>query len=809
MPNPVLPELLCPAGDMNALKAAVDCGADAVYLGYKAFGARASAVNFDAESLAAAVSYAHLYHARVHVTVNTLIKEGEMQAVEEAVASIRQCGADAVIVQDLGVAAYVREHFPDLALHASTQMGLSNASDALFARKYGFSRVVLARECSLAEIRNVVATGIETEVFAHGALCSGVSGRCLMSSMAGGRSGNRGRCAQPCRLRFRMGERSSALLSLRDLCTLPYLPEFVDAGVRSLKIEGRLKSPEYVAVVTGVYRNALDRIHAGQFDPDDPKPMEALLQIFNRGGFTRGHAFGAEDADMCAMDRVSHEGLPIGRVTQVKGSLANVKLGRPLHDGDSLQLRGRQAGDMRYAGHDMPAGSEATLRLRPGLTVESGAEVARLSDALQLEQARSHAPSPIPVTMNAAFAIGKPMQLTLSDGITAVSVWGDPVQPAQKRSATPEDVRKQLEKLGETPFVLPSADALTIQLEDGVFLPVSSLNDLRRNGAEALRRERALSFERLGREETLRLHSDAAGPRKAFGDDARTCEPACGVNRDPPAMAVVFSDPEEAHTLKAAGADRLIFEPLELAAEKLDHALKMLPDGCMVQLPPQISQASLNAALETLRAHADKLGGVIVGCVGQIDTVQGLPVWAGPGIPVTNRKAVDAVCALPVQGFHLWTEWSGEELLQLQPFPKPAYLKVYGREILMLLNHCPERAARGLNKGRNTCAICRENGMACGMKEPFLTDQKGYRFPLQRQVFPEGCLLRVLGALPTDLRAYRREILQLGAGMLLHFTTETTEEKISVIKAFDLLRRGMAPDKPAAATGGYWKRSVE
>ena len=809
MPYPVLPELLCPAGDMDALKAAVDCGANAVYLGYKAFGARASAVNFDAESLARAVSYAHLYHARVHVTVNTLIKESEMQAVEEAVTNIRQCGADAVIVQDLGVAAFVRECFPDLALHASTQMGLSNASDALFAREFGFSRVVLARECSLAEIRNVVATGIETEVFAHGALCSGVSGRCLMSSMAGGRSGNRGRCAQPCRMRFSMGERNSAMLSLRDLCTLQHLPEFVEAGVRSLKIEGRLKSPEYVAVVTCVYRNALDRIRNGSFDPEDPKPLEELLQIFNRGGFTRGHAFGAEDAELCAMDRVSHEGLPLGRVTRVKGALASVKLSRSLHDGDSLQLRGRQAGDMRYAGHDMPANSEATLRLRPGLTVEPGAEVARLSDALQLDKARSHAPAPIPISMNACFTKGKPMQLTLSDGISAVTVWGDTVQHAQKRCATPDDVRRQLEKLGETPFVLSATEGLNIQLEDGAFLPVSSLNDLRRNGTEALRNERVLAFDRQGRQDTLRFRTEKEEHRKQQVQCTRNSAAVCAGSSELPAIAVVFSSPEEAPALKEAGADVLIFEPLNLAAEKLDDALDTLPDGCMVQLPPQISQASLKAALDSIRAHADKLTSVVAGCVGQIGTVQGLPVWAGPGIPVTNRKAVDAVCALPVEGFQLWMEWSGEELLQLRPFPKPAYLKVYGREILMLLNHCPERAAKGLTKGRNTCGICRENGMACGMKEPFLTDQKGYRFPLQRQVFPEGCILRVLGALPTDLRTYRREILQLGAGMLLQFTTETTNEKISVIKAFDSLRNGSSPDKPSAATAGYWKRSVE
>ena len=361
--NHPVPELLCPAGSEEALHAAVDSGADAVYLGSKAFGARASAVNFDDETLARAVEYAHLHHARVHVTVNTLVKEKEFSGVRETLRAIAVARADAVIVQDLGVAALVRDEFPTLKLHASTQMALSNADDAVFARNFGYDRVVLARECSLDEIRRVAETGVETEVFAHGALCTAVSGRCLMSSMAGGRSGNRGRCAQPCRMRFEWNGREAAWLSLKDLCAYPALPELWDAGVCSLKVEGRLKSPEYVAVVTEVYRRALDDLAAGRFDPEDPAPMEKLRQIFNRGGFTRGHAGGAEDAAMCAPERVSHEGLPLGTITSVRGNLARVRLIRPLHDGDSLQLRQRQDDDLRYSGPETPAGQEAVLRL--------------------------------------------------------------------------------------------------------------------------------------------------------------------------------------------------------------------------------------------------------------------------------------------------------------------------------------------------------------------------------------------------------------------------------------------------------------
>ena len=802
MAHAVLPELLCPAGDLDALKAAVDCGADAVYLGYKAFGARASAVNFDSETLAEAVSYAHLHHARVHVTVNTLIKEHEFEAVRRALTEIRACGADAVIVQDLGVAAMVRDEFPELALHASTQMGLSNAADALFARRFGFTRAVLARECTLEEIRKVVATGIETETFAHGALCSGVSGRCLMSSMAGGRSGNRGRCAQPCRLQLRLGDRKGALLSLKDLCTLEHLPAFVETGVRSLKIEGRLKSPEYVAVVTGVYRTALDQIARGCFDPADPAPMKALLQIFNRGGFTRGHAFGAEDADLCAPDRVSHEGLPVGTVVRSKNQMAFVHLTEDLHDGDSLQLRGRTDGDMRYSGHDVPAGGEATLRLRPGLTAEGGMQVARLSDAWQLEKARAHQPKPISVSMQGEFRIGQPMQLTISDGLSCVTVFGDPVQPAQKRSATADDVRRQLEKLGETPFVLPCANELQILLDEGIFLPVSSLNELRRKGVEALIRERIAAFDVLGREETAALRMvQVAG--------TANCAQAASASENLHSLAVVFSDPLMADDLRQSGADLLIYEPLDLHPQQLSIAIDRLPQGCMVQLPPQMSQSTLDAVLAVLENHRGKLSGVVAGCVGQVEAVRGLPVVAGPGIPVSNRRSLETVCSWPVEGFHLWPEWSCEEQLQLTPMPKPAWLKVYGREILMLLNHCPERAVRGLKAGREQCRLCKGQDMACGQVQPALTDQKGYRFPLQRVSFPEGCILRVLGALPTDLRACESDRLRLGAGMLLHMTTESREEQILITRTYAGILKGERHDKPAGTTAGHWRCGIE
>lgn len=226
-----------------------------------------------------------------------------------------------------------------------------------------------------------------------------------------------------------------------------------------------------MAVVTSAYRRALDAIAAGTFRPGDSAMREELLQIFNRGGFTRGHVMGAQDAALCAMERVGHEGVALGKVLRVKGGFAAVRLERALADGDSLQIRGSQDLDMRYSGHSVEAGGTATLRLRPDMRVCEGDSVARLSDALQLERARAHAPKPISVSMRARFEAGAPMRLFISDGQSVAEASGPSVERAQTRQATPEDARRQLEKLGDTPFLLARPEDLSIDMQDG---PVSA-----------------------------------------------------------------------------------------------------------------------------------------------------------------------------------------------------------------------------------------------------------------------------------------------------------------------------------------------
>ncbi len=297
-------ELLAPAGGPEALKAAVQSGADAVYLGAGSFSARAGAENFSFEELAEAVRYCHVYGVKVHCALNTLIKERELEAAAETAAAICRAGADAIIIQDIGLARHLREMLPDIELHASTQMTVTSIEGVRVLEEAGFDRVVLARELSLDEIKRIAeAARAEIEVFVHGAICMCYSGQCLMSSILGGRSGNRGRCAQPCRLGYTLledgKERGSAhILSPKDMALIRHLKELRDAGVSSLKIEGRLKSAEYVSAVTGIYRKYLDDIDAEVTKKD----MAELKSAFSRSGFTDGYLTGRLGADMMSHD---------------------------------------------------------------------------------------------------------------------------------------------------------------------------------------------------------------------------------------------------------------------------------------------------------------------------------------------------------------------------------------------------------------------------------------------------------------------------------------------------------------------------
>lgn len=769
-------ENLAPAGNWDALRSAVAAGADAVYLGYAAYSARAGAGNFDEQQLRDAVRFAHLHHVRVHVTVNTLIKDGEMAGVVDVLRLLSEIRVDAVLVQDLGVLRMARRCFPDLPIHASTQMAIHNATGVRFCRNQGMTRAVLARECSAAEIALAAKEGIEIEVFGHGAQCVAVSGECLFSSVVGGRSGNRGRCAQPCRLLYTYRGKTAAWLSPRDVCMRDDLPELNKAGVASIKLEGRLKRPEYVATIANSYRNAIDAMDNGHFRKADENEITGLRQIFSRGGFMRGYAMGAEDAGVIDPARVSHGGVKIGRVEFAAGNMARVRLERSLDDGDGLQIRTAQGdAELIYAGHDTEAGQIAVVRLRPDIRTKAGDEVYRLTSEKQLQWARSLVIPAIPADMALIAYPGKPLALTMTDGESSVTVTGDTVAPAQSRAMSEEDARRSLGKLSDTPF---SLRALTVQAA-GAFVPVSVLNQLRREACQQLAEARIAAFTRkAGREEPA---DDLIYPDTP----------------DAPSMAIVRTR-EQADAMQGA-ADLLVWYPEDFRADVLESGLRDMPDGVWLQLPTVCEEKTLDALDAFVQRNAGKLGGIVLGSVGQLGRTWNVPMGAGSGIPVMNHRAAQFLLEQGCRFVTASSELSGAELRTLMQNHPPVVVPAYGREQLMLLHHCPARTYLGLTKGHAACRMCDQHSPDA-LAGQTLTDRRGTVYPLLRQRLPEGCLVRLMNALPTN---NIRRVRQAGYAPMMVLTTENAQEAADVRAVMDGEMRELE------GTSNHWNRPVE
>ena len=768
-------ENLAPAGNREALDRAAAAGADAVYLGYAAFSARAGAGNFDEAQLREAVHFAHLHHIRVHVTVNTLIKDGELSGVKDVLRLLNEVKVDAVLVQDLGVMHLCRTCFPDLPVHASTQMALHNASGAEFCKKHGLTRIVLARECSLSEIRKASDVGIEVEVFGHGAQCVAVSGQCLFSSMIGGRSGNRGRCAQPCRLPYTYQGETAAWLSPRDVCMRDDLPDLVKAGACSVKLEGRLKRPEYVATIAASYRKGIDLLASGAFRKADENEMDGLKQIFSRGGLMRGYAMGVQDAGVIYPERVNHGGVPIGTIEAVAGGMARVRHTRELNDGHGLQIRGdRGDHEMSYSGRDTLAGEIAVLRLRPDMKVRAGDSVHRLTSSAQLEAARSMEIPKIPCDLTLVALVGEPLTLTATDGTSTVTVTGDVVSAAQKRAITDEDARKSLAKMGDTPFEMRECAVFT----DNAFVAVSALNALRRDALIALENARAEDFAR---------------------QNAREC-PAdeCILPSGDVPETIIFRSMAQYEAVKGLDA-RLVWYPEDFREEALESGLSQLAQGVWLHLPMKCEQATLDMLHRFVTAHADKLGGVVLGSAGQLGMAWPVPMGAGEGIPVTNRRAAQVLYAEGCEFITASGELSGAELSTLMAGNPPMLVPAFGRAQLMLLHHCPARTRLGLQKGHADCRMC-DNHHPDALEGTALIDRRSTAFPLLRQRMPEGCLVRLMNSVPTDI---------LGRVRAAHWPALMTLSGEEGAEIQSAVRAWMGGKTDIETTSAHWNRPVE
>ena len=781
-------ELLSPAGNRDALTAAISCGADAVYLGYTAFGARSYAGNFDAQQLKEAVEYAHERGKKIYVTVNTLVKQCELDDLGDVLELLVKTDVDAAIVQDMGVLRIARERFPELTLHASTQMTVNNAQGAKKMRDLGLSRVVPARECTLSELRKMADTGVEIEAFAHGALCVAVSGQCLFSSMIGGRSGNRGRCAQPCRLPYQLeGGTSGYLLSTRDLMLLDKLPQMRDAGVYSYKLEGRMKRPEYVGVITRAYRQALDAAEAHVPYRPDEKTIRDLKQIFNRGGFTEGYVMERSNEALMSWERPNHWGIRVGRITSMRGPLARVLLEENIHDGDGLQARGREEADFTYAGNDVCRGAEATVRIANG-KFKPGDTVYRLTDAMQMAEIRdimSRENVQIPLSAVLKAMPGEYPTLTLDDGCghTVSAQGGQTVDAAQQRALDHAGAMKQLGKTGGTPYTLETLELIS----ENAFMTAGMLNSLRRDALDAMRLARIQPEKKTCQPDVI--HAALPQPEKLLIVQSERLDTAAG--------------------LLDAGADLFYWEPQVWNETALEDALSQLPEGVKpaLVLPAAMRTNELDAAHDFVVKHAQRLCGVVLSNVGQFEKAWPTPVWGAQGLNVMNGDCAVFYTALGAGRLTASCELSLKELRELKDCGGNYEIEAYGRTMMMLLHHCPKRTARGDQKQDAACNACAANN---GCPDVY-TDRKGYRFPLKRTKMAHGCVVRLYNSVPTDMARSAKKLHDAGVSLRVSFTDEPLERQMELVRSYrSILDCGRALHEPAEqTTSGHLMRGVE
>jgi putative protease len=807
-------ELLAPAGAFPSLKAAVANGADAVYLGGGLFNARRSAGNFTDSELKDAFAYCRERGVKVYVTLNTLLKDSELDEALSFAAFAYENGAHAVIVQDLGLARLLKIHLPDLKRHASTQMTIHSLDGVRACEEMGFERVVLARELSLRQIGFITAScNAEIEVFTHGALCVSYSGQCLMSSFIGARSGNRGMCAQPCRLPWRYsadGEafgKESYLLSPKDLMGLSALPELKKAGVKSLKIEGRMKSPEYVAVVTGLYRKYLDRLDSyGESDfKIDEADLERLHQIFNRGGFTTTYLKGDRKfSELMYPRHPKNRGVFLGKVIDALPDAVKVFLENDLEIGDGIEVWDEAKGNpdiivtsiVDNGRHQRSAASGASPWIGDMKTkAAKGAMVWKTySKLLITEAAQSYERGEVKrVAVDAEFSLkcGERASLVLRDKddnrVEVLSI--DVAVVAQEKPLTEERVSEQLQKTGDTPYRM---DQITVHLDGISTMPVSAVNAMRREALSCLSEKRI-------------QHGIRAVERSwqtAFKPEAGHCP----VNKG---LTVFFYERPFASDLFSEAVSR-IYVPV-MAADAIRAIREQYRGELYVWVPPILKDYQVEYLLDTLREIHGLVDGFAAGNPGVLRLLsRDFPshgLHADAPINLFNTSAVAYLKHMGAQSATISPELNLGEAVGLRPDGMALEATLYGRVPLMTLEYCPGSLQGECNHR------CRE----CVRRSGYMKDRKGAVFPYMRD--PDIGITRIFNQVPIfmdDLSALSKSPL---AHYRLSFLNESREEIEAVIQWFRARLKGEIPVdlktaeviaglKEAGITKGHWFRGV-
>jgi len=799
-----VPELLAPAGGVDALHAAVNNGADAVYLGVGDLNARRGAVNFSIESLTEATRFAHLHGVRVYLTANIVILAHEMPGALDLIDEAWTAGVDAVIVQDLGLMRLLAKELPHVRVHASTQIGAHNSPTLAELATLGAKRVTLARETSLEEIAELASTarglGVEIESFVHGALCFCYSGQCLMSSVIGGRSGNRGLCAQPCRMQYELlaedGTTIDApgayLLSPRDLLGLEHLVGLAQAGVAALKIEGRLKRPEYVALVTGTYRKALDRAVA---DPEGYRVTDAELSVlaeaFSRG-FSSAYLTGERGNAMMSYQRPNNRGVRVGRVAAAEAGEATLALDLALDSKDTVEFwtrRGRfaqQVGPMVVDGRRVtsaPAGARAALRTTK--PVSAGDRVFRVVNAALEDAARrtfegDNALGRIDLDIAVRAVEGRPLRVELSDGTTAGHAEGGVVEKARTKSMTAEEIVEHVGRFGGTPYRARTWD---IELQPGVGMGYSALHGARRKAVEEYERE------------VLTPWGDRARTHPAIAQLRRSSRE----RREAPELVVSSHDPGVLRACLNAGAARAIVP--HWAVEE-----GLLADARVVVELPRVAHDKELPPLTALAAAAPRL---VAGNLGMLrlaaDT--GATAEAHWGLNAVNPWTVESLAEAGARFVWLSPELSQRQAaVMAEVSSTPVGIAVYGRQEIMVSEHCVLMAG----------GECARDCVRCGRRRGWyaVRDAKGYAFPVMTD--PSG-RSHIYNAVPLDLSRFAGDVLATGMDAVrLDFTVERAREASRITTVFrDALVAAAAgregPVEPAVepATAGHFFRGVK
>ncbi len=806
------PEILAPAGSMKAMEAAIKAGADAVYMGGSRFGARAYADNPDTDELIQAIRYVHLYDKKLYLTLNTLLKEEELYQVGEFLLPYYNAGLDGIIIQDPGVFSYVKRHFPGLALHASTQMNISGTASARLLKEAGATRIVPARELSFAEIKEMKEeTGLEMETFVHGALCYCYSGRCLMSSILGGRSGNRGRCAQPCRLPYEVegNKKGSYVLSPKDLCTISLIPQLCEAGIDSFKIEGRMKNPEYVATIVSIYRKYLDQYleHPEEEYKVSEEDFKKLLEAYNRGGFTEGYYTKHNGPDMMSLERPNHQGLKAGIVEKVKDGKIYFHPEIDLHKGDLIEIELPEGEEniTLTSPEDCKKGKAFSLNAKRLKTIKIGCNLYRTGNPWmkhQLEESLLSKEKKRLLSGKGIFRIDEPAELTLclEDGRT-LSVKGDLVGRAQDRPVTIEQIRKPLLQTGTSRFDFRE---LEILVDQDAFIPLGAVKKLRRRGFEALEEMLMGQNERLNPSDTAFLKMDA----KTYRENYRTQSEREITSVLRPEIRVSFEDKDK--TMNALWMDEIdgIYIPFEEydSAERIDFLKKAEERGKRVYYA--LPYVFRNPAQKQFEKQWDVIvkerpSGILVRNIDEFawigekckKAVPDLEIILDQSLYTYNREALDTYdewIAADVR--HTFpVELNGQEWRDLA-LPNGEMI-VYGRIPLMVSAQCVVN---------HTKKCVGEPGYLT------MTDRYQKNFYVRRHC--RNCYNTIWNGVPLSLQGLKDELESLHpASLRLHFTVEKDAQIKQIVRTFyeEWNDRMISKSMRGDFTRGHYKRGIE